>query len=133
MASKETGEIKEKVSLEQASLMISKVVLETEGVAGLADMPPISNGVFISNFFGKMDIDISINIFYGYNIPEISWDLQECVKKMLIEHTNLEPQHINIHVQGVNTDNVRIDHMRIPDEDAVSDGISGRFHRCPPG
>ena len=107
MAAKETGEIKEKVSMEQASSMISGVVLETEGVAGLAEMPPISNGVFISNFFGKMDIDISINIYYGFNIPEISWNLQERVKRMLIDNTNLEPQHINIHVQGVNTDNVR--------------------------
>ena len=107
MAAKETGETKEKVSMEQASSMITEVVLETEGVAGLAEMPPISNGVFISNFFGKTDIDISINIFYGFNIPEISWNLQERVKKMLFEKTNIEPQHINIHVQGVNTDNVR--------------------------
>ena len=92
--------------MEQASSIISSVVLETEGVAGLADMPPISNGVFISNFFGKLDIDISIIIYYGFNIPEISWDRQERVKRTLYENTNLEPQHINIHVQGVNTDNV---------------------------
>ena len=107
MSVKDSSETKEKVSMDQVSSMISKVVLETEGVAGLADMPPISNGIFISNFFGKMEIDISISIYYGYNIPEISWDLQESVKRMLLENTNLEPQHINIHVQGVNTDNVR--------------------------
>ncbi len=107
MSVKDSGEVKEKTSLEQASSMISKVVLETEGVASLAEMPPISNGIFISNLFGKLEIDVSIIIYYGFNIPELSWELQESIKSLLMENTNLSPQHINIHIQGVNTDNVR--------------------------
>ena len=107
MAAKETGDQKEKISLEQASSMIVKAVLDTKGVASLAEIPPISNGVFISNLFGKIEVDVSIVIYYGYNIPEISWELQEIIKKLLIENTNLSPKHINIHIQGVNTDNVR--------------------------
>ena len=113
MALKDPGETKEKVSLEQASAMISKAVLDTEGVAGLYETPPISNGVFISNFFGNVEIDISITIYYGYNIPEISWNLQERIKRLLLENTTISPQHINIHIQGVNTDNVRKDEQEI--------------------
>ena len=106
MAAKEAGETKEKISMEQASAMIAKAVLENEGIASLADMPPISNGVFISNFFGNLEIEISVIVYYGCNIPEISWNLQEKVKTLL-ENTNIAAQHINIHIQGVSTDNVR--------------------------
>ena len=106
MAAKDSKKTKDKSSSELSAL-ISNTVLDIPGVSSMAEVPPISGGIFISNIFGKLDIEIFINIFFGYNIPEISWNVQQSVKKALSEKTNYKPAHINVHIQGVNTDNVR--------------------------
>ena len=104
MANKET---KERSSFEYAEQFIRKAVLSTDGIAGIQELPPIHDGVFITNIFGNLDVDIFVNVFWGVNIPEVSWNVQENVKEILTLETNLDPDHINIHIEGVDLSNVR--------------------------
>lgn len=97
---------KEKTTLEQAEKLVREAVLETPGVASIQPTPPIMDGIFMSNLFGNLEIDIFVNVFYGSNIPEVSWNIQESVKEKLETETTLSPKHINIHIEGVDLSNV---------------------------
>lgn len=46
-------------------------------------------------------IDIFVNVFYGYKIPEVAWNIQERVKAEVEKITDEKTKAINIHVQGV--------------------------------
>ena len=80
---------------------VEKAVLSTEGVSRLIEKQPITKGVLITSLFGKVEIEIYVNVIYGCNIPEVSWNIQERVKNALSQNTALEPSHINIHIEGV--------------------------------
>ena len=87
--------------------IIINTVLATEGVASLQPMPAIApQGVMITNIFGNADMDIFVNVFYGCNIPEVSWNIQERIKEA-IEAEGVRADHINIHIEGVDLSNVR--------------------------
>ena len=84
-----------------AQSAVEKAVLSTVGVSRLIERQPITTGVLITNLFGKVEIEIYVNVVYGCNIPEVSWNIQERVKDALSENSTLEPSHINIHIEGV--------------------------------
>ena len=84
-----------------AQSAVEKAVLSTQGVSRLIEKQPITKGVLITNLFGKVEIEIYVNVVYGCNIPEVSWNIQERVKDTLAESSALEPSHINIHIEGV--------------------------------
>ena len=46
-------------------------------------------------------IDVYLIVAYGVNIPETAWNVQKGVFDGLKEKYGLEPDDINIHVQGV--------------------------------
>jgi len=99
-------DVREKWTVESVTPVIEETVLATEGVASLQSVPPISQGVLIKNIFGSVDVDIFVNVFYGCNIPEVSWIVQEKVKEAL-ELGGIKADHINIHIEGVDLSNVR--------------------------
>ena len=96
-----TKEPKEKSQTELITETVTEAVLNTHGVSGLVKMQPIVNGVLITNLFGNMEIEIYLRVFYGCNIPEVSWNIQERVKRALNEAELPEPKHINVHIEGV--------------------------------
>ena len=58
MANKEA---REKWTIESVTPVITETILATEGVASLQPVPPISQGVLITNIFGNVDVDIFVN------------------------------------------------------------------------
>lgn len=106
MATKDNKD-KEKGTIEYVLPIVTQTVLDTQGVASFQPAAPIHQGVLITNIFGNVEIEIYVNVFYGVNIPELSWDIQENVKKALEEQTSLKASHINIHIEGVDLSNVR--------------------------
>ena len=97
---------KEKWTVESVTPVITDTVLATEGVASLQPMPPIHQGIIITNLFGSVGIDVYVNVFYNCNIPEVSWNVQERIKEA-IEAGGMNADHINIHIEGVDLSNVR--------------------------
>lgn len=50
-------------------------------------------------------IDVSIIVEYGVRIPDVAFEIQNRVKKAVETMTGLNVTEVNVHVQGVNTDN----------------------------
>lgn len=49
----------------------------------------------------QVDLDVHVSIVYGVNIPEISWKIQEAVKKNVEAMTDIEVGKVNVFVDGV--------------------------------
>lgn len=65
-----------------------------------------SSGIKINRDEDKLIIGIHINVFYGVNIPQLSYDLQSKVKNAIENVTGLKVDKVNISVEGI--DRVRV-------------------------
>lgn len=72
------------------------------GIAEMLGKKNLSKGVKVELKDGETVIDIYIIVDYGAKIPEVSWQIQENVKKAIETMTGLKVLEVNIHVQGVN-------------------------------
>ena len=61
----------------------------------------VTKGVKVSWEDDVLIIDIYVNVYFGFRIPEVAWDIQECVKNQVKEMTGEVTKAVNIHVQGV--------------------------------
>ena len=50
---------------------------------------------------GLTDIDVHVNVEYGLNVLEISWAVQEAVKKNITSMTDVKVGKINVFVDGL--------------------------------
>lgn len=50
-------------------------------------------------------IDVNIIVEYGTRIPDVAFEIQSKVKKAVETMTGLAVTEVNVHVQGVNTEN----------------------------
>ncbi len=50
---------------------------------------------------GVTDIDVHVNVEYGINILEVSWDVQEAVKRNVTAMTDVKIGKINVFVDGI--------------------------------
>jgi uncharacterized alkaline shock family protein YloU len=62
----------------------------------------LSKGVKVEVGEKEAAIDLFIVVDYGVRIPELSWNIQENVKKAVETMTGLNVIEVNIHIQGVN-------------------------------
>ena len=53
---------------------------------------------------GGYTIDIYLIVAFGANIPETAWNVQKRVFDGLKNEYGIEPEDINIHIQGVHTE-----------------------------
>lgn len=65
-------------------------------------------GVRVSSGEKEVSLDLYLNIRYGARIPEVAYKVQESVKKSIESMTELKVAYVNIHVQGVSYDNVKV-------------------------
>ena len=84
--------------MEQIARLAKIAVLATEGVSRLSSPLDILVLPKPKNLF---EVDIYLIIKFGYKIPDIAWNVQENVKKLLDKDNITNIEHINIHVQGV--------------------------------
>ncbi len=104
------GEIN--ISPEVVSAIACNIVGEVEGVAGMNagiaeglvqafNRKTPTKGVKIELDNGVVILDLHVIIKYGYRIPDVSWSIQESVKKGVEQTTGLKVREINIHIQGI--------------------------------
>ena len=86
-----------------------------EGLSGFVDagMPesiadavlrrevPVHGTRIIRNDDGSISVNMKIRTFYGYNIPQLSYDMQSTVKKAVEEETHIRVKAVNISVEGI--------------------------------
>lgn len=86
---------------------------EVEGVESKADnitnelmsrvgMKKQAKGVKVVVTEDKVNVDLSITIDYGYNIPETCQNVQKKVKNAIENMTGLEVEVVNIRISGIN-------------------------------
>ncbi len=60
-----------------------------------------TNGVKIDYGNNGIDVDVFINVLYGYSVPDIAYKVQENIKNGLSSMLDVKINAINVHVQGV--------------------------------
>lgn len=61
----------------------------------------LNHGIKIVEDDNKLDINLSINVYYGVNIPQLCYDIQSKIKQLLEQEENLVIKSINIKIEGV--------------------------------
>ncbi len=60
-----------------------------------------SKGIKISYKNQQMIIDLYVIIEYGTKIPDLSWDIQQNVRRSVEKILNIKTSKVNINIQGV--------------------------------
>ena len=105
------GEVK--IADEVVAIIAGLAATEVEGVASMAGnitnelvgklgMKNLSKGVKVDVTEEHVSVDISLNIRYGYKIPEVSEKVQERVKTAIENMTGLMVLDVNVKIAGVN-------------------------------
>ncbi len=58
-------------------------------------------GVKLTKNNGKLSVDIYLNVYFGYNVSEIAYRVQENIKNSLSSMIDVEIDRVNVHVLGV--------------------------------
>ncbi len=126
MENEEVKEVGEEIALENSNIKIADDVVaviagvavsEVQGVyemsggfAGgisevLSGKKNLAKGIKVEINEKTTKIDVNIIVEYGTRIPDVAFEIQNKVKKAVETMTGLAVTEVNVHVQGVNTDN----------------------------
>ena len=64
-------------------------------------MKNLSKGVKVNVEDGSVIVDLSLNIKYGYGVPEVSANVQDKVKTSIENMTGLTVSEVNVQIAGV--------------------------------
>ena len=101
-----------KISNEVVAAIAGKAVSEVSGVYGMAGgiaevfkgKKNLAKGIKVEVGEKQTKIDVNIIVEYGVRIPDIAFEIQNRVKKAVETMTGLTVSSVNIHVQGINTE-----------------------------
>ena len=85
---------------------------EIEGVSSMAGgltkdlisklgVKNLSKGVKVEVTDGEVSVEVSLNVAYGYNVPDVSTKVQEKVKTAIENMTGLSVAEVNVKIAGV--------------------------------
>ena len=66
----------------------------------------LSKGIKVEVGEKETKIDVNIIVEYGTRIPDVAFEIQNRVKKAVENMTGLKVVEVNVHVQGVSTENM---------------------------
>lgn len=106
----ELGEVH--VADEVVAIIAGLAATEVEGVSSMAGnitnelvsklgMKNLSKGIIVELLDNEVKVDVSLNISYGYSIPEVSKAVQEKVKTAIMNMTGLNVAVINVRIASV--------------------------------
>ncbi len=110
------GEVQ--IADEVVAIIAGLAATEVEGVAAMAGnitnelisklgMKNLSKGVKVLVTDRSVDVDLALNIEYGYSIMKVSEKVQDKVKAAIENMTGLEVSMVNIRIASVNMDKAR--------------------------
>jgi len=95
---------------ENIIISIANVIVEqTDGVASLAGETKSlfkkrsgkNSGIQIFIYDQSVTIDISINVYYGYKVPELAYSIQKKLQEEIERSTKFKVRTVNVNVVGV--------------------------------
>ena len=105
------------ISDDVVSVIAGKAVSEAPGVYAMAGSfaggisevlsgkKNLSKGIKVEVGEKETKIDVNIIVEYGTRIPDVAFDIQNRVKSAVEGMTGLKAVAVNVHVQGVHTQN----------------------------
>ena len=101
-----------RISNDVVAAIAGKAGYEVSGVysmaGGIAEVlkgkKGFSKGIKVEVGEKETKIDVSIIVEYGVRIPDIAFEIQNRVKKAVETMTGLTVVAVNIHIQGINTE-----------------------------
>ncbi len=66
----------------------------------------LSKGIKVESGEKETKIDVNIIVEYGTRIPDVAFEIQNKVKASVENMTGLKVVEVNVHVQGVRTQNI---------------------------
>ena len=105
-----------KISDDVVAVIAGVAVSEVQGVAGMAGgfaggitevlsgKKNLAKGIKVEVGDKDTKIDVNIIVEYGVRIPDVAFEIQNRVKKAVETMTGLNVVEVNVHVQGVNTE-----------------------------
>ena len=96
------------ISEEVIATIAEKVVLNVAGVFSLSGGLNVlgkkigTQGIKVDIEKKDISLDIYIIVNYGVKIPDITWEIQDKVKKELENMTGMTVTTVNVHIQGIN-------------------------------
>ena len=66
----------------------------------------IQKGIKVDSGEKETKIDVNIIVEYGARIPDVAFEIQNKVKKAVESMTGLKVVEVNVHIQGVSTENM---------------------------
>ncbi len=117
-----------RIANEVVGIIAGLAATEIEGVAGMSGglaggiaeiigRKNLSKGVKVEVGETEAAIDLYMIMEYGVRIPDVSWEIQNNVKKSIESMTGLDVVEVNIHVQGISFD----DEDSAVEEEVVTD------------
>lgn len=102
----------------KSSIILSVINLATREIAGVSSIVTnygsflsrtldknFKDGVRISYQTDKIVVDVYINVYFGYNVSEIAYRVQENIKSSISSMIDMNIDRINVHVLGVDFSN----------------------------
>ena len=96
------------------NILLSIINLATKEIAGVSSLCDnfgsgikklfsnnYTNGVKIEYTNNGINIDVFVNILYGYSVPDIAYKVQENIKNGISSMLDVKISSINVHVQNV--------------------------------
>ena len=79
----------------------------TNELVGKLGMKNLSKGVKVAVTEATVSVELSLNMKYGYSIPEVGEKVQDRVKSALENMTGLSVLEVNIKIAGVSMEETR--------------------------
>lgn len=100
---------------EVIAIIAGLAATEVEGVASIEDrsanelagklgMKTAPKGVKVTVMDTSVSCDLSLNLKYGYSIPELALNVQEHVKNAIENMTGLAVIDVNVRIAGIETE-----------------------------
>ena len=107
-----------KIADEVVAIIAGLAAMEVEGVSSMAGnitseligrlgMKNLSKGVKVLVTDRTVDVDLALNIDYGYSIMKVSEKVQDKVKSAIENMTGLEVAMVNIRIASVNMEKAK--------------------------
>ena len=84
--------------VEGVSAMAGNITKELIGKLGMKNL---SKGVKVTVQNGVVEVELALNLAYGYSVPETSRKVQEKVKSAIEGMTGLTVSEVNVRIAGV--------------------------------
>lgn len=68
----------------------------------------LAKGIKVDSSDKETKIDVNIIVEYGARIPDVAFEIQNRVKKAIENMTGLKVVEVNVHIQGVSTENMTV-------------------------